>query len=100
MSGFDIHLTYLWLETPQEAVERVLQRVSQGGHFVPEEVIVRRYRLGLKNLIKHYLPLANSAVNIDNSTQDTTRRIVGRKDKDGSLSILNHSIWKKIESIE
>jgi predicted ABC-type ATPase len=47
--GYDFHLIYLWLPSAEMAVERVAQRVQEGGHHVAEEVVRRRYRKGLRN---------------------------------------------------
>jgi predicted ABC-type ATPase len=38
------------------AVQRVAERVRQGGHNVPEGEIRRKYSSGLKNLRELYLP--------------------------------------------
>lgn len=92
-------LTFLWLSKPEEAVKRVAQRVKQGGHNVPEESIVRRYYSGIKNLILHYLPLADEAFILDNSSQESSKRLVARKNKDDTLDIIDKSIWERIEEI-
>jgi len=65
-----ISLTFLWLAQPEEAVKRVAQRVKQGGHHIQENSIVRRYYAGIKNLITHYLPLADEVLIIDNSSTE------------------------------
>jgi predicted ABC-type ATPase len=49
------------------AVKRVIKRVEQGGHYIPEDTVRRRYYAGIKNLITHYLPLAERALILDNS---------------------------------
>ncbi len=94
--GYEVSLTFLWLSSPQQAVKRVFQRVKQGGHHVPEEAIVRRYYAGLKNLLTHYLPLADSAVIMDNSSEESLKRVIARKYTGGSLEILDKAIWEKI----
>jgi predicted ABC-type ATPase len=95
--GYEISLTFLWLTSPQQAVERVAQRVKQGGHYVPEETIVRRYYAGLKNLLTLYLPLADRALVMDNSSEESRKRVIARKNIDSSLEILDRVIWEKIE---
>lgn len=45
-SGYRIDLFFLWLPSPDLAVLRVAERVSEGGHAVPEEVVRRRYASG------------------------------------------------------
>ncbi|MFN8415067.1 MAG: zeta toxin family protein [Cytophagaceae bacterium] len=49
--GYNVILIFFWLNTVDLAKERVKIRVSEGGHNIPEEVIERRYQLGLKNLL-------------------------------------------------
>ena len=48
--GYTVNLHFLKLSSVELAVMRVAQRVRQGGHFIPEEVICRRFERGLKNL--------------------------------------------------
>lgn len=95
--GYEINLTFLWLTSPQQAVKRVIQRVKQGGHHIPEQTIIRRYYTGLKNLLIHYLPLADSALVMDNSSGDSLKRLIARKDMNGNLEILDKVIWERIE---
>ena len=42
------------------AVGRVAERVSAGGHNVPEDTIRRRYRAGIHNFFRLYQPIATS----------------------------------------
>ncbi len=97
--GYLVSLTFLWLAEPEEAIKRVAQRVKQGGHFVPEESIVRRYYLGIKNLFRHYLPLADEALILDNSSENSAKRLIARKNKKTSLKIMDVDIWEKMEKI-
>ena len=52
--GYQVSLYFLSLPTPELAVARVAERVSQGGHDVPEAVVRRRFAGGLKNFNRHY----------------------------------------------
>ena len=98
--GYEISLTFLWLSKPEEAIRRVAQRVKQGGHHVPEDFIVRRYHAGIKNLILHYLPLADEALIVDNSSkEEASKKVVARKNKNNPIDILDSTVWKKIEEI-
>ncbi len=47
--GYRVTLMFLALPTPEEAIERVRLRVSQGGHDVHEDVIRRRFASGWRN---------------------------------------------------
>ena len=50
-------------------IERVAQRVRQGGHDVPSDVIRRRFASGLNHFETLYKPLVDSWVLFDNSTR-------------------------------
>ena len=58
--GYAFHLIFLWLPSPDLAVNRVAERVRAGGHHVPEEVIRRRYVKGILNLFSLYMPIATT----------------------------------------
>ena len=53
-TGYRLELFFLWLPSADLAVARVANRVSQGGHSVPEETIRRRFDSGLRNLFHAY----------------------------------------------
>lgn len=96
--GYEIHLLFLWLHSSDLAVQRVARRVEQGGHHIPEETIRRRYNMGLKNLIKHYLPLCDSALILDNSITKMNKVIANKNNNDG-LKIEEPGIWKEIQEV-
>ena len=54
--GFRRVLFYIWLPAADVAVQRVANRVAQGGHAVPDDVVRRRYESGLSNLFRLYMP--------------------------------------------
>ncbi len=65
--GHFVHLLYIWLSSPQLAIKRVAQRVSEGGHNIPTDVIVRRYHHGIDNLFNLFMPIVDSWTIIDNT---------------------------------
>jgi len=58
-NGYFITILYFWLNSPELALERVKQRVYEGGHDIPNNVIHRRYHLGIKNMFTLYIPTAD-----------------------------------------
>jgi predicted ABC-type ATPase len=54
--GFNTILYYLWLPSPDIAVERVRYRVARGGHDIPEGDVRRRYAASVRNLQSTWLP--------------------------------------------
>ena len=53
-------LFFLRLATPEAAIARVAQRVSEGGHDVPEAVIRRRFHVGWRNFELIYRDLVDT----------------------------------------
>lgn len=68
--GFRICLYFLWIPSPSLALKRISGRVRLGGHNVPVDVVRRRYRKGVRNLIKTYLTLTDYCAIFDNSSLD------------------------------
>jgi len=48
--GYDIHFFFLWLKSVDLAMSRVKERVSSGGHDVPEPIIRRRFDRSMQSL--------------------------------------------------
>ena len=65
--GYHITCLYFWLNSEELAISRVNNKVEEGGHSIPEEVIRRRYTRGLMNLFKLILPLVDDWLIVDNS---------------------------------
>lgn len=57
--GYEVHLLFFWLESPEIACRRVAKRVSEGGHNIPIDVINRRYWSGLVNLFNIFIPIVD-----------------------------------------
>src|ERR1035438_3809122 len=70
--GYKIHIFFLWVKTADLALSRVQERVSRGGHDVPELVIRRRFDRSIRNFLGHYRHLANSWTLLDNSGEAPT----------------------------
>lgn len=66
-AGYRVKLIFLRLDNIEEAIERVAQRIQQGGHSIPEAVIRRRYATGLHNFQHYYAPAVDSWVLYDNA---------------------------------
>lgn len=65
--GYQVKLWFLSLPSGDLAVSRVAQRVMQGGHNIPEDVIRRRFKAGLKNFNHHYRYAVDFWMLYDNS---------------------------------
>ena len=66
-SGYTVTLLYFWLNSPELAVKRVKDRVAAGGHNIPEDVIRRRYHMGLRYFFGTYSEVCDRWVLADSS---------------------------------
>lgn len=76
--GFVVRLIFICVGNPEKNIQRVRERVAQGGHDVPEGDIRRRYERSLQNL-PAALRLANEAWLYDNSG-DEPRMVLETRD--------------------
>ena len=94
--GYEVTLLYFWLNSPQAAINRVAKRVSQGGHHIPDDVVVRRYYRGIKNLINLYIPVCDRW--IVNNNMNLATEIVAESSKNTGEVIINQDIWDTIKA--
>jgi predicted ABC-type ATPase len=66
---YTVELFFLSLPSADYAMERVAKRVAQGGHFIPENVIRRRFDAGLRNFHSVYKPLVDMWSLMDSSQE-------------------------------
>jgi hypothetical protein len=74
-------LLFFSLSTPEQAIRRVQQRVSMGGHNIPTDVVYRRYEAGLQNLFRLYMPIVDYWTLYDNSNCPAVKLAYGSKGK-------------------
>ena len=66
-AGYQVSLIFLALPSPDLAVQRVAQRVHQGGHAVPDEDVRRRFDRGRDHFETLYKPLVDRWALYDNA---------------------------------
>ncbi len=66
-AGYHVALWFLALSSVEAALARVAQRVLQGGHDIPENVVRRRFSAGRANFDELYKGLVDAWVLYDNS---------------------------------
>lgn len=93
-NGYEFHLIFLYLQSAELAVERVRERVRIGGHHIPEDVIRRRYKAGLRNFFEIYRSPADSWRFYDVS-QKSPDLIAFKEEKE--LQIIDKDLWKRIQ---
>jgi predicted ABC-type ATPase len=85
------------LDSVELAKERVLTRVTEGGHSIPEDTITRRYYSGIKNFIHRYKAYADYWLLIDNSR--TTPEIIAEGKENGKPVITSQEKWDIFNSL-
>jgi predicted ABC-type ATPase len=95
--GYSVTLLYFWLSSPELAIKRVHERVKDGGHNIPEEVIRRRYFKGLKNLFNLYQNKCDLVLIFDNS--DRISELLYEKSTNSKEFIYNDLKFQAIISI-
>lgn len=66
MTDYGLHLYYLWTPDCELLIPRIRQRVSSGGHHVPDRDVRRRYVRSISN-VKEYAALMDKIRIFDNS---------------------------------
>lgn len=77
--GYRVKLIFLSLASPEESIARVAQRVAQGGHFVPDELVRRRFAAGLRNFKTLYCHEMDDWFLYDNSGDEWVKIDQGGK---------------------
>ncbi len=94
--GYMVTLLFFWLRTPELALQRVAERVRNGGHDIPVSTTRRRYVSGISNLFNLYSPEVDYWMLYDNSA--TPRIAVARGGKQLASTIYDEEIYNKIRS--
>ena len=64
--GYHVSLFFLRLPDAVTAISRVAERVRQGGHYIPDDVIRRRFTAGLHNFESAYKSAVDTWAEFDN----------------------------------
>ncbi len=94
--GYQITLLFFWLDSVELAKERVLTRVAEGGHNIPEQTIVRRYFSGLKNLFELYIPICDYWMIFNNSNPKI--ELIADGNFNENITIENNHIFETLKS--
>lgn len=95
---YKVHLIFFFLETEEQAIQRVAQRVSNGGHNIPEEDIRRRFKRGIYNLVHLYLPICD-VVYVLNNNQVPAKLVAQKSFEHEKLNIHDEEMWEQLIKI-
>ncbi len=63
--GYDVTMYYIGLNSVEESLSRIANRVKKGGHDIPEEYVIHRYNNRIKSL-ENVIPLCDKIIFYDN----------------------------------
>ena len=93
--GYNVVLLFFWLQRVELAIERVKERVREGGHNIPNDVVKRRYKKGIYNLFELYLPVIDSVLIFDNS--EGKHELIAEKIEGNQLTLLNQEKFIRLK---
>ena len=91
--GYAVHFFFLWLSGVDLALSRIKDRVSEGGHDVPEADVRRRFDRSIKNFLELYRPLGDSWFLFDNSLRTPAAIAL---EEHGRLRIIKPDTYKAL----
>ncbi len=96
-NGYEINILFLWLSSPELAIERVKYRVEQGGHDIPKNVIIRRYSRSIFNFINDYTKISDNWFLYNNSEIES--KLIASKLVNNPINIVDKSLWLNISEV-
>ena len=82
---YKVIIYFVYVDSIAVSLKRIRNRVKNGGHDIPKEIVKRRFKRTFSNFINLYAPLADEWHIIDNTYSGT---IIANK-IDGNMNILD-----------
>jgi predicted ABC-type ATPase len=95
-AGYEFHLLYVWVPDPSMSVMRVASRVREGGHFVPDDDVQRRWARSLNNFFELYQPLTTQWQVYDNISG--SGKLVAEGIGTSETAIYEVETWQKVKT--
>lgn len=92
--GYNLHLYFLWVPDTKLAIARIKDRVSEGGHNVPDIDVCRRFSRSIANFFNLYKPLLTSWMLFDNS--GIKPELIAKEEK-GHIEVVDQELFIKIQ---
>ncbi len=93
--GYKVHLIFFFLENEEQAIQRVAQRVRNGGHNIPEEDIRRRFKRGIYNLVNLYMPICDSVL-VYNNAHGEAMLVAKQGSSIDGVQVYEQEMWKQL----
>lgn len=94
--GYIVTLVFFWLRNPELAMQRVAERVKNGGHNIPVPTTRRRYVSGINNLFSLYAPAVDCWIIYDNSV--SPRIEIAQGGKKAQTIVYNNGLLNQMKS--
>lgn len=94
--GYVVTLVFFWLRTPELALQRIAERVKNGGQDIPTATARRRYMAGIDNLFNLYIPEIDFWTLYDNSVSPRIAIACGGKAL--QTTVYDEELYNKIKS--
>lgn len=91
--GYEVVLYFFYLPSAEMAKERVRLRVSKGGHFIPPDVIERRYEAGIRNFFEYILLTDRWRIYKNN---ESPPEFIAEGERESVAKIYNLELWERL----
>ena len=91
--GYKIHLFFLWIPNAELAISRIKSRVTEGGHNVPVQDVLRRFDRSICNFFRLYQPIADSWMLFNNAGPNPI--LIAQK-RNGKTKIVDENLYNSI----
>ena len=91
-----VTLVVFWLRNPELAMQRIAERVKEGGHNIPAPTTRRRYVSGINNLFNLYAPVVDCWVIYDNSV--SPRIAIAQGGRKAQTVVYNKELLNQMKS--
>lgn len=92
--GYEVVLYFFYLPSAEMAKERVRLRVSKGGHYIPPEVIERRYAAGIQNFFEYILRVDQWFIY---KNEQSPPEPIAQGEFDGPIIVSNLELWEQLK---
>lgn len=96
--NYEITLVYVFIDNPQICIERIKVRVLKGGHNIPEEDVIRRYKRSKENFCNIYKDMVDEWAVYYNGKENFVEVF---KNEGKGIEIIHETLYNKfIKGIE
>jgi predicted ABC-type ATPase len=95
--GYKLHLFFIWIPDTELAIARIKDRVSAGGHNVPNDDVRRRFERSINNFFNLYAPLLSTWMLFNNAGMQP--ELIAKKEN-GHVKIVNKILFDNINKMK